>query len=167
MAAERVLVLEHGAADVTHAGLLLVGRDDVTLGAQLGAVGADQLTLVTVRHVLVEVALAREHLVTVVTGPLVLAFLGVIVPHVSIEVPEKRTYIIALTDERITILLDFFGANWTQSGLAATVLPFAMLQSYVGLEVLDLFESHVTLPTGEPLLRVIHCFRMHLLLVLQ
>ena len=45
VAAERVLVLEHGAADVTHAGLLLVGRDDVALGAQLGAVGADQLAL--------------------------------------------------------------------------------------------------------------------------
>ena len=113
MAAERVLVLEHGAADVTHARLLLVGRDDVTLGAQLGAVGADQLTLVTVRHVLVEVALAREHLVAVVTGPLVLAFLGVIVPHVSIKVPVKRRFIIALKDERMTILLDFFCANWT------------------------------------------------------
>lgn len=45
MAAEGVLVLEHGAAHVAHAGLLLVGRDDVALGAQLGAVGADQLAL--------------------------------------------------------------------------------------------------------------------------
>ena len=45
MAAEGVLVLEHGATHVAHAGLLLVRRDDVALGAQLGAVWADQLAL--------------------------------------------------------------------------------------------------------------------------
>ena len=99
MAAERVFILEDSAADVAHAGLLLVGRDDVTLGAQLGAVGADQLALVAVCHVLVEVALASEHLVAVVAGPFVLAFLGVIIPHVSIKVPVKRRFIKALTEE--------------------------------------------------------------------
>ena len=87
VAAEGVLVLEHGAAHVAHAGLLLVGRDDVALGAQLGAVGADQLALVTVLHVLVEVALAVEHLAAVLAGPVVLALLGMIISHVSREVP--------------------------------------------------------------------------------
>lgn len=90
MAAEGVLVLEHGAAHVTHAGLLLVGRDDVALGAQLGAVRADQLPLVAVLHVLVEVALAVEHLAAVLAGPVVLALLGVIIPHVSREVPGNE-----------------------------------------------------------------------------
>ena len=119
MAAEGVLVLEHGAADVAHAGLLLVGRDDVALGAQLGAVGTDQLALdnnmvakvavscfylflmylVAVLHVLVEVALALEHLVAVVAGPVVLALLGVIIPHVSREVPEIRAFIKTLTNK--------------------------------------------------------------------
>ena len=90
MTAERVLVLEDGAAHVAHAGLLLVGCDDVALGAELGTVGADQLALVTVLNVLVEVPLALEHLVAVRAGPVILPVLGVVVLHVSREVPANK-----------------------------------------------------------------------------
>ena len=79
------------------------------------AVSCFYLYLVAILHVLVEVSLALEHLVAVVAGPVVLALLRVIVPHVSREVPEIRA-IHHNTDKWINaaILPDFLGADWTQ-----------------------------------------------------
>ena len=45
----------------------------------------------------VEVSLALEHLVAVAAGPVVLALLRMIIPHVSREVPEIRAFIKTLT----------------------------------------------------------------------
>ena len=65
----------------------------------------------------------------------------------------------------ITIIPDFFSADWTQGGLAAaTVMTILrpVLKPHVGLEILDLLEGHVTLLADETLLGVIHRMRMPL-----
>ena len=87
VAAEGVLVPQDGAADVALGGLLLVGAVDVGLGAELGAVGADQLD-VGLPHVLLQVPLGVEHLAALLAGPVVLSLLRVIVAHVLLEVPR-------------------------------------------------------------------------------
>ena len=89
MAPERVLVPEHLAADVALGGLLLVRAVDVGLGAQLGAVRADELD-VGLPHVLLEEALSVEHLGALLTGPFPLILrVGMTVPHVLLEIPKQ------------------------------------------------------------------------------
>lgn len=89
MTPESVLVLEHSTADVTLGGLLLVRAVDVRLGAQLGAVGTDELH-VRLSHVLLEEALCVEHLGAFFTGPLPLILrIGMTIPHVLLEIPKK------------------------------------------------------------------------------
>ena len=92
VAPEGVLVLEHLAADVALSGLLLVRAVDVGLGAQLGAVRADQLD-VRLSHVLLEEALGNEHLGALLTRPLPLILgVGMTVPHVLLEIPKTDTH---------------------------------------------------------------------------
>ena len=87
MAAQGVLVPQHGAADVALHGLLLVGAVDVRLGAQLGAVRADQLD-VRLPHVLLEVPLCGEHLGALLTWPVARGSGRMIITHMLLDIPE-------------------------------------------------------------------------------
>ena len=63
VAAERVLVLEGGAADVTNTRLLLVGSVNMTLAAQLRAEWTDEFASVAVCNVLSQVSFTLKHFV--------------------------------------------------------------------------------------------------------
>ena len=87
VAAQGVLVPQHGAADVALHGLLLVRAVDVGLGAQLGAVRADQLD-VRLPHVLLEVPLRGEHLAALLTRPVTRGSCRMVITHMLLNIPE-------------------------------------------------------------------------------